>query len=111
MERSLPGGVVIHDAQPRRSGTFNDPSAQRRDLGRLSLVFRSPDPLANPGSRLERPADKLDRVLQVGTILQRVVQCPVCKIGQSVQTGAPSIEILLHAPHNSTQGKRFRVGC
>src|SRR4051812_45053710 len=35
---------------PRRLGLLNDPSAQRRNLSRFSLVFRSPDPLVSPGS-------------------------------------------------------------
>jgi hypothetical protein len=74
-------------------------------------VFRSPDPLVNPGSCLKRTADKLDRALHAGTVLRLGAQRPLRQIGQSVQTGARSIEIVLHAPHNSTQGKRFRIGC
>jgi hypothetical protein len=102
MERALLGNAVAHDAQPRRLGLFNDPPMQRRDLDRLSLVLRSPDPLVSPGSRLKRPADKLECVLYAGAVLYRGAQRPVRQIGQPVQAGARHIGIVHHAPHNST---------
>jgi hypothetical protein len=53
MERVLPRGAVVRDAQPhpRCSGLFNDPPAQRLGFSRLFLVLRIPCPLLSPSSR------------------------------------------------------------
>jgi hypothetical protein len=101
LERPLPVAVVMHDAQPCCSGLFNDPLAQRRDLGRLSLVLCIPGALMNPGNRLKRLADKLDRALHAGAVLWRSDQCQVRQIGHPVQVGAQDIAIGRHVSNRS----------
>jgi hypothetical protein len=43
--------------------------AEREGLSSLVLALCVPVPQANPGNRLKRSADKLDRVLHAGAIL------------------------------------------
>jgi len=61
-------------------------------------------------NRLTRDADEMDRVLQTGAILRFGVPRQFRQRGQPIEAGAPGIGIILPTPHNSTQGKRFRLG-
>jgi hypothetical protein len=63
-EGTIAEAVIVRDAHPRCLSLFSDPSALRHDVDRLSLVFRSPNPLLSSSSQ-ERTADKLDRALHM----------------------------------------------
>jgi len=52
----------------------------------------------------------MERALYVAVILPRNLSRQFHQLGQPVQAGTHGIGIVRHAPHNSTQGKRFRIG-
>jgi hypothetical protein len=110
MEKLLPRDVVVRDVQPGSPGLFKDRPAQRRDLGRHSLMVRSAGPLVSPSSRLKRLADKLDRVLHTRTVLDWGAQRLVRQISQPVQAGVCCVKVIHYAPHNSPVAGWFRRG-
>jgi hypothetical protein len=110
MERALLRDVVARDVQPGSPGLFKDRPAQRRDLGRHSLMVRRADPLVSPSSRLKRLADKLDHVLHTRAVLYRGAQRLVRQRGQPVQAGVCCVKVIHYAPHNSPVAGWFRRG-